>query len=183
LNSNPTLDNATTIEKGNKGSMERLDFLKLPRPQNILTKDYLERSCNFINPKNIKNKNLNRLVVLICKTIIFKKMLSITYWLFIYQVQLKRKKFKNMNQKSLEKIENMKTQLENLLHQKYFLLLARLRHPKDTILELLPFLFAKSILLIYYEKYNDSLEEIFGIFGFNSESYLFVYQYVLSLFN
>jgi hypothetical protein len=76
--------------------MERLDFLKLPRPQNILTKDYLERSCNYINPKNIRNKNLDRLVVLISKTIIFKKMLSITYWLLIYHVQLKRKKFKNM---------------------------------------------------------------------------------------
>ena len=54
---------------------------------------------------------------------------------------------------------------------------------KEPILELLPFLFAKAILLIYYEKYNDSLEEIFGIFGFNSESYLFIYQFVLSLFN
>ena len=70
-----------------------------------------------------------------------------------------------------------------MLQTKYYLLLSRLRKPKDTILELLPMIIARSILFILQEKFQDSLDQIFGLIGHSQECPLFVYQYVIKQFN
>ena len=51
------------------------------------------------------------------------------------------------------------------------------------MLEILPIIIAKAILIILNDNFNDNLEEVYGIFGFAPECTLFVYQYVLSLLN
>ena len=77
----------------------------------------------------------------------------------------------------------MKHSLEKLLQKKYFLLMTRLHHPKEKVLEFLPILVAKAVLLIYAELIKGSVDEIFGILGYSNESPLFVYQFVIKMFN
>ena len=88
-----------------------------------------------------------------------------------------------MPEKIYNSIMNMKAQLEKLLQEKYLALLTRLHQPKEKVLEILPILIGKAILIILADNFNDNLEEVYGIFGFASECTLFVYQYVLGLFN
>ena len=57
----------------------------------IMTKDYLETSCNFLIIKKIKEKNLLRIIE-ICKSSILKQILSLLFWLYICNVQA----FKNI---------------------------------------------------------------------------------------
>ena len=87
-----------TLDKGNKMALDRLDLLSCsvaqPRAVSILTKDYLERSCCFINPKHIRSKNLARICILASRTVLLKKILSLTFWLFVHHVQSTKKKFK-----------------------------------------------------------------------------------------
>ena len=79
-------------------TLDKLDLLccsvSNPRSLSILTKDYLERSCFYINPKHIKYKNLVRICVLVSKTVLLKKILSCSFWLFVHQIQSTKKKFK-----------------------------------------------------------------------------------------
>ena len=77
----------------------------------------------------------------------------------------------------------MHKQLEKLLQEKYLALLSRLHRPKEKVLEILPLIIGKAILMILNETSNDNLEEIYGIFGFAPECALYVYQFVFSLFN
>lgn len=55
--------------------------------------------------------------------------------------------------------------LHRTLEKKMVLLLTWLQKPKDKILEFLPLLIAKSILLIYAEYIKGPVDEIFGILG------------------
>ena len=73
--------------------------------------------------------------------------------------------------------------MEKLLQEKYLALLCRLHQPKEKILEILPIIIGKALLIILNECSNDNLEEIYGIFGFAPECALYVYQFVMSLFN
>jgi len=70
-----------------------------------------------------------------------------------------------------------------MLRAKYFLLFTRLKNPKERVLEFLPFILAKSVLFIFEEKFNETLDEIFGIFGHSQQCNLFVYQFVAQLFS
>lgn len=76
----------------------------------------------------------------------------------------------------------MKGKLKQLISQKYFLLVTRLRQPKDKVVEFLPILLASSVLKIYSDLIEGQIEQYFGILGFNNESKLFVYQWVLRMF-
>ena len=59
-------------------------MLELPRSINIIIKDYIERSCNYINPKKIKEKDLMRICILANKSVLLKKIVSITFWVFLF---------------------------------------------------------------------------------------------------
>ena len=47
------------------------------------------------------------------------------------------------------------------------LLMLRLHQPKEPILEMLPILISKAIILMIHDNFNDNLEELYGIFGYN----------------
>lgn len=48
----------------------------------------------------------------------------------------------------------MKGKLENLLREKRFSLLAKLSSPKEEILDILPFILGKSIILVINDKFK-----------------------------
>ena len=161
--------------------LEKFESVEEPRKISILTKDYLERSCNFLNTKRIKEKELMRMVILCAESVLLKKMLSICFWLFVLHAQRLLTQHKKNNKQKLY-ISHTHQQLTSLLRSKYFLLFSRLKSPKDRVLEFLPFLIGKAVLMIFEEKFNESLDEVFGIFGHSQQCMLFVYQYVHELF-
>ena len=74
---------------------------------------------------------------------------------------------------------NIKKKLEDVVYEKYRLLMIRLFKPKDIILEVVPLLIARSIHFIWRDNIQDSFEELYGMVDFKKDHILFLYQYVI----
>ncbi len=160
-------------------SLQELNICFEPKIIQVILKDYMERSLNYLNPQKIRERNLVRVAEL-TKTLLLKQILSLLFWQFVVYLQIyKRRLPDGYKEATIEK----NRQFEKLLQEKYFQLLARLHQPKDLPLEIIPLLLAQSVIIILKEKMSDNLEEIYGMYGHAQECQLFVYQFVLMKFN
>jgi hypothetical protein len=173
----------------NLQSIFDIDAAMLPRKIQIISKDFLERSINFINPRKIQEKELMRICILFNKSVLIKKVLSYVFWIFLIFAQ------KQKTEKDRDELEALSEKLKKFLQSRYFLMLTRMGKNKDKILELLPILIAKSVMLIYHDNITHAIitnsdvdkkpvqfqakegliDEVFGVLGFKEECPLYVY--------
>jgi len=96
-------------------------------------------------------------------TQIFRKIYSISFWLFL------------MKLREETQFDQMRDELVDLLRKKQFRMLARLKEPKDELLEAIPFLLAFTIIELMRLKIKEGVNVI--------GTELDVYQFTFNLLN
>lgn len=112
-----------------------------PYPLNIIDRSYLVTAFRYHTQLKITAANSKRLLAIFgCR--LSNKILSIVFFALVAIIQEDSKRFQN---------------LLVLLYEKYYIFLARLSSPKDLVLNELPMVLGKAILLILEDKIKEKL--------------------------